>query len=183
MATWDQERYIKAWNFATHAHGSQTFTGHAQGSELPYINHLGRVAMEVIWANEALPFDQADLAIECALLHDVLEDTDTTYAALEAAFGKATAEGVLALTKFEEVGDKRAQMEDSLKRIWEQPLAVWTVKLADRITNLSPPPHHWNESKIESYKAEAELIYEALHSAHPLLAARLREKIEAYPNT
>ena len=31
-----------------------------------------------------------------------------------------------------------------------QPIEVWMVKLADRITNLLPPPAHWNEEKIEN---------------------------------
>jgi (p)ppGpp synthase/HD superfamily hydrolase len=40
-----------------------------------------------------------DLAIQCALLHDVLEDTDTTESAVEVAFGPLVLRGSRALTK------------------------------------------------------------------------------------
>ena len=38
-------------------------------------------------------------AVQIALLHDVLEDTDTTYEELEETFGNDVATGVLTLTK------------------------------------------------------------------------------------
>lgn len=55
------------------------------------------------------------------------------------------------------------------------------VKLADRITNLGPPPPQWSAEKRASYKAEAQRIHDALGAASPFLAARLRERIAAYP--
>ena len=54
------------------------------------------------------------------------------------------------------------------------------VKMADRITNLSAPPFYWTREKRLAYQAEARLIYEDLYPAHPLLAARLKAKIESY---
>lgn len=71
-------------------------------------------------------------------------------------------------------------MADSLARIRQQPLAVSMVKLADRITNLQPPPAHWDAAKIADYRAEAGTILEALDDADGWLAARLRGKIEGY---
>jgi hypothetical protein len=52
--------------------------------------------------------------------------------------------------------------------------------MADRITNLYHPPYYWDNKKIEAYRREATLIYEALHPASLTLAGRLWEKIEAY---
>jgi (p)ppGpp synthase/HD superfamily hydrolase len=54
------------------------------------------------------------------------------------------------------------------------------VKLADRITNLQPPPRHWDRAKIRHYRDEAIEIHTRLHAASPFLAARLAEKIENY---
>jgi (p)ppGpp synthase/HD superfamily hydrolase len=48
---------------------------------------------------------------------------------------------VAALTKNPAVGDKPAQMRDSLERICQCSPEVWMVKLADRINNLREPPH------------------------------------------
>jgi len=43
------------------------------------------------------------------------------------------------------------------------------VKLADRITNLQPPPSHWTAEMTERYKEGAELIYKELASASEYL--------------
>ena len=54
------------------------------------------------------------------------------------------------------------------------------VKMADRITNLQPPPPHWNKEKIREYRKEALLIYENLREGSFLLAERLKLMIDNY---
>ena len=173
---WSQEQTIKAWNFATQAHNGQLLPG----SELPYINHIGLVAMEVMAAAAQQPMNNPTLAVLCALLHDTIEDTAVTYEQLLELFDVEVADGVLALTKNKAMGTKAVQMKDSLVRIKQQPVAVWAVKLADRITNLQPPPKHWNKDKINGYRTEAKLILTELGSGNAFLAARLKQKIEDY---
>jgi (p)ppGpp synthase/HD superfamily hydrolase len=176
---WSQESYIKAWNFAASAHINQTYGESATGKGFPYIKHVGSVAMEVIQGLiEDLSLD-GDLAVQCALLHDTIEDTQISYTEIESEFGKAVADGVLALTKDKDL-DKEQQMLDSLQRIKLQPKEIWMVKLADRITNLSAPMPHWKMDKIIYYQKEAQLILEALKSANALLSDRLSNKIKAY---
>ncbi len=171
---WSPDLYLAAWNYAAQMHGGQK----VPGTELPYLAHIGAVAMEVLTAlAQGSWVDEPDLAVQCALLHDVLEDTSATYADLSERFGVAVADGVLALTKDTTLPSKAAQMADSLARIRGQPRAVWMVKLADRITNLQPPPPHWDAAKIAVYRAEAETILDALGEADKWLAARLRGKI------
>lgn len=172
----DQDLYQKALRFAAEAHQSQVFPG----TELPYLLHLGMVAMETSAALQAEAQHDANLAVCCALLHDTLEDTATTFEALEAAFGLAVANGVLALTKNSAL-PKVEQMADSLHRIRQQPSAVWLVKLADRITNLGKPPHYWTSEKIKGYAEEGQMIYEALQPASPFLGKRLAQKLAQYP--
>ncbi|MEI7772357.1 MAG: HD domain-containing protein [Chloroflexales bacterium] len=172
---WSQDRYLAAYHFAARAHRGQIYPG----TDLPYIMHLAFVSMEVIAALRDGPGRDGDLAVQCALLHDVVEDTRVGYAEIAAAFGAAVADGVLALTK-DAALPKAAQMADSLRRIRLQPPEVWMVKLADRITNLQPPPAHWTPAKALRYRDEAEQIYAALADASPALAARLRAKIAGY---
>jgi (p)ppGpp synthase/HD superfamily hydrolase len=173
--TWSQDTYLRAYRFAAQAHLGQT----VPGTQVSYIMHLSFVSMEVIAALVEDPEREGDLAVQCALLHDVVEDTPVTYAQVEAEFGQKVARGVLALTK-DPALDKPLQMPDSLRRIRQQPHEIWMVKLADRISNLAPPPDYWTKDVIARYREEALEIHAALHLASDLLARRLLEKIEAY---
>jgi (p)ppGpp synthase/HD superfamily hydrolase len=179
---WSPEIWNAAWEFATLAHHGQCLPG----SELPYAGHVAAVSMEVARAisirhGGANQVAQPDLAIACALLHDTVEDTNTSLAAISERFGPEVARGVAALSKDPSVGDKPAQMLDSLARIRTCPTEVWMVKLADRIHNLRTPPHYWTSAKIETYRDEARQIHAALSEACPVLGARLLARIETYP--
>lgn len=160
----DQDIVQKAWNFASKAHNGQF----VPGTGIPYINHVGSVAMEAMAAVIRNPsIEDPVLLILCGILHDTLEDTDKTYDDLEREFGKNVAEGVTALTKNKAFPSKEERMKDSLERIVKQPREIWMVKLCDRIVNLQPPPAHWDPAKIQAYKDEAVLILSALGPADP----------------
>ena len=176
MNNWDQDKYLKAWNFASAIHNGQKIPG----KDIPYINHLGLVAMEATAAIADQKIQDADILVLCALLHDSIEDTPTTYDEIKKAFGTEIADGVLSLTKNTELPSRTEQMADSINRIKKQPKAVWMVKLCDRITNLQPPPKHWKKEKIAKYQNEARFILEQLGQASPFLTARLKNKIDAY---
>jgi len=170
----DQDKITKAWFFASRVHNGQLYPG----EQLPYVTHLGNVAFEVMAVASSL--ENAELAICCAILHDTLEDTETTYEEIAKEFGEAVANGVQALTKDERLATKREKMIDSLERIKKQPKEVWAVKMADRISNLGEPPHYWALEKRQAYRDEAKIIWEYLHKANDALAKRLEEKIEGY---
>lgn len=174
------EAIIKAWELASQVHFGQKYASAKAHQEREYLNHIGRVVLEIQQAIRQEMTEQADLAIICAILHDTIEDTSITYEDIKKQFGAAVADGVLALTKNNELGDKKTQMTDSLTRIKQQPKTIWMVKMADRICNLQAPPHYWNKEKIQRYKIEATLIYETLKDGSVYLAERLREKIEGY---
>ena len=174
---WSQDKYTRAWNFASQAHEGQKLTG----ANVAYINHIGLVAMEVMTCiAQDRSFDDPDLSIQCALLHDTIEDTNTSYEQITDEFGSDVANGVLALTKNKTLGTKMEQMKDSLARIRQQPREIWIVKLADRVTNLQPPPPHWTKKKIMAYRQEARLILAELGEASNYLSERLAEKIRHY---
>jgi (p)ppGpp synthase/HD superfamily hydrolase len=177
--TWTQEQYTKAYRFAAEVHNGQKFPG----TELPYIMHLSFVCMEIIAALIHEPERDGNLAIQCALLHDVIEDARSEkkidYKKVKLEFGIEVADGVKALTKNKKKG-KHKGMQDSLRRIQEQSDEVWMVKLADRITNLAPPPDFWTKEKKEHYKAEAIEINQALGKSSAYLSERLLRKIQEY---
>jgi len=173
--TWNQDQYLKALRFAAEAHNGQN----VPGTELPYIMHVVSVTMEVMATICAEGLHDPDLAVQCALLHDTVEDTDITINDINLLFGSEVAAGVAALTKDKSL-PKEDRIKDSLERILKMPVEIAAVKLADRVTNLQPPPAHWDEEKIRHYRRDAEVILECLGSASPLLEERMRFKLAGY---
>ncbi len=174
---WDQDLYLKTLIFAGKAHHKQK----VPGSVMSYVVHFTNVAMEV--ANALIISSDSSLdatfAIQCALLHDTIEDTSISYDDIVREFGNRVADGVLALTKNTEL-PKENQMTDSLNRIIAQGTEVRMVKMADRINNLQPPPEHWDNNKKRKYKKQATLIHEMLGGVNPYIEKRLKNKIREY---
>ena len=170
--------YTRALWFAAAAHGDQRVPGNG----FPYVVHLALVTHELAGAIAADPTLGPALAIPVGVLHDVLEDTETTPAAIQAAFGDHVLAGVKALSKNASL-PKEERLADSLRRIRAAPREVWVVKLADRTANLLPPPKDWTAEKAAKYRDEAGQILAALGEASPFLAARLADRIARYPHT
>lgn len=164
--------------FAAQAHQGQTIPA----TELPYALHTFQVWSEALWGYLQVPNNQwnLDLIMQCALLHDVVEDTSVKLEEIETIFGKSVADGVSALTKNENLPGKPEQMRDSLARIRQQPHEVWMVKIADRIVNLVKPPHYWSQEKRSYYQAEGQVILQQLGGVNAALDARLQSHIDGY---
>lgn len=153
-----QSRYQKAIRFA----GEKLKDQLVPGSKSNYVMHLSNVAMEILIASYNTNRFDTNFAVQVALLHDIIEDTETTFNELESNFGQAIAEVVLTLTKNKDL-PKEQQIQDSLNRIKVLQPEVWAVKLADRITNLQPPPAYWNSEKRKNYLDQAKLILKELN--------------------
>jgi len=173
MSLFDADKYDAAARFAATAHAGQTL----KGSDAPYLMHVTLVAAEVMAALQHESVTDADLAVQCALLHDTVEDTAVTLSQINARFGPDVAAGVDALSKRPGVPDG---MADSLARVHAARREIHLVKLADRTTNMAPPPGFWSSDKRRSYRAQAVMILDRLGAASPYLAGRLRFRIEAY---
>lgn len=171
-----QDLYQKAMKFAAEKHSSQL----VPGSNANYLLHIANVSMEVLMAHKHAPGFDLDFALQTAILHDTLEDTDTSFEEIAGAFGPRVAEAVLALTKNDAIASKRERMIDSLRRINTRENEVGIVKLADRITNLQEPPNTWSAEKISNYLEEAVLIAGELKDKNPFLHNRLILKINEY---
>lgn len=173
----NSERITQAITFAAKAHGAQmTPMG------FPYLHHLMTVATHTMVGtrNDGFSIEDQENAIITALLHDTIEDTAIEYNDVKEAFDDTIADAVSALTKNKLVGDKSAQMEDSLSRIKAQPFWAWCVKLSDRITNLTGVPTHWDEAKKQKYLSEARVLWSSLQEASPDLSEKLLRKIDQY---
>ena len=174
---WNQDLYQKALYFAAEAHKKQKI----KGTEQNYLAHLSHVSAELMAAliqnNNATI--NVDLCLCCALLHDSIEDTSITYLDIANQFSVEIADGVQALTKDERV-EKVEQLNDSLKRIKQQPPEIHMVKLADRISNLRKPPENWSYEKRKAYLVDAQKILDTLGAANDVLSNRLTEKIAQY---
>lgn len=173
-----QRKYQKAIRYAAEKHGEQRLPG----SDITYMVHVANVAMEIMFAYFHNPNFDLDFALQTALLHDVLEDTNTSEDELKTEFGEKITTAVKALSKNKLIADKNDRMQDSLERILSEAEEVGMVKLADRITNLQRPPGNWSADKIDRYKQEAQSIYQAIGHCNTYLSDRLKEQIIVYSN-
>jgi len=171
-----QEHYQKAMKFAGEKHSDQK----VPGTNANYLLHIANVGMEILIAFQKSDNFDIDFAIQVAILHDVLEDTDTTFEELKGAFGERVSNAVLALTKDDSFNSKKERMFDSLHRINSLEKEVGMVKLADRITNLQEPPEHWSAEKRSAYWVEARFIAYGLKNKNEYLNRRLLEQIGEY---
>jgi guanosine-3',5'-bis(diphosphate) 3'-pyrophosphohydrolase len=170
-----QTLYQRALHFAGERHGDQKMPS----SNASYLVHLANVAMEVILAAPHSSDFDIEFALQVALLHDVIEDTPTSYEEVRDHFSESIADAVLALTKNEHLSADE-QIPDSLNRIRTLQKEVWAVKLADRISNMQKPPDNWSSEKREKYREVAKLILQELKGGNPYLENRLARLIEEY---
>jgi len=158
---------LKALEFAAHKHRDQRRKD-AQAS--PYINHP--IALAGVLASEGGVTDA--VVLSAALLHDTVEDTQTTPAELRAAFGERIA-GIV-----EEVTDDQNLPKAERKRLQVEHAAhisreAKLVKLADKICNLRDvaerPPAQWDLRRRQEYFEWAKKVIDQLRGAHPELEA------------
>ena len=166
-----------AKKYACIKHKDQKFN---DNSNRPYIEHclsVYNIVMSAISED-----DPKKEVIACtALLHDVIEDTDTPYEEIKDLFGKEIADNVLSLTKNSTL-PKDEQMSDSLKRILQTSKEAQIVKLADRITNITHIHPIWEYKKVVVYLDESVTILDSLGQSNDILKKMLEERIENYKN-
>ena len=134
----------------------------------PYINHP--IALARLLVCEAAERDSSILA--AALLHDTVEDTDTTFEELEQEFGPTIASIV------REVTDDKSLPKEDRKRLQVEHAAsasrqAQAVKLADKICNVrdlnASPPADWSIERKREYFDWAKRVVDAMRGVHPRL--------------
>jgi guanosine-3',5'-bis(diphosphate) 3'-pyrophosphohydrolase len=159
----------KAFKFACEAH-----KGTRRRSGEPYILHPIAVAKVVTYE-----MGLGTKSVVCALLHDVVEDTDFTIEDIENQFGKKVASIIDGLTKISDVFDNHSslQAENFRKMLLtlSDDVRVILIKLADRLHNMrtldSLPPN-------KQIKVSGETIYLYAPLAHRLGLYAIKTELE-----
>ncbi len=139
----DQEKFLAAATFAAEKHKDQR-----RASGEPYIIHPLAVA-------EILIQLKMDSDTVCAgLLHDTLEDTDTTYEELVALFGTPVAdmvEGETKIANLKTMSKSVAEAETIRKMFFamSKDIRVIIIKLADKLHNMRTLQHLNNDRARE----------------------------------
>ncbi len=165
----DPARIRAVYQFAAAKHAQQK-----RASGKPYTSHLVYVAY--LLADQR--FDAA--TVEAGLLHDTLEDTETTLEELSQEFGKEVADLVDSVTKIGRhayVRRDQAQAETFRKLILAsvRDVRAIAVKLADRLHNMLTLEHLDDERRRRIARETLE-IYAPI--AHRLGMARVQGDLE-----
>ena len=163
----DLGRLVSAMAFAADKHRNQR---RKDADASPYINHP--IALADVLANEG---GVTDLVVLCAaVLHDTVEDTETTQQELQARFGLEIAAVVL------EVTDDKALPKGTRKQLQIEHAPhisrkAQLVKLADKICNLrdllASPPANWSAERKQAYFEWAGKVVDGVRGVHPQLEA------------
>lgn len=155
---------MKALTFSAEKHKNQR---QDDAAALPYINHP--IALASLLTEVGI----IDSKIICAaLLHDTLEDTETTYADLRMHFGRKISDIVL------EVSDDKSLPDADRRRLQVANTTVASksaklIKLADKICNLrdmiNAPPIGWSLARQRDYADWAKEVVDALRGANEKL--------------
>lgn len=168
---------LQAAEFAANKHRNQRRKDHEAS---PYINHP--LALAKVLASEAGITDPE--VICAALLHDTIEDTETTAEELSAIFGEQIASIVL------EVSDDKTLSKPERKQAQIAHAAhiskeAKCVKLADKICNLRDvahcPPTNWTLARRQEYFDWAKAVIDQLRGADARLEAIFDQTYQLRP--
>jgi guanosine-3',5'-bis(diphosphate) 3'-pyrophosphohydrolase len=165
----DEALLNRAYVYAMKAHGNQK-----RASGAPFFSHPLEVA--AILAEMRLD----DATIATALLHDIIEDTDTTRGEIDTLFGREIGTLVDGLTKIKKLDlvTKKAEQAENFRKLLlaiSSDIRVLLVKLADRLHNMRTLEH--------MKPAKRKVIAEETMEIYAPLAGRmgmqwLREELE-----
>jgi len=146
----------------------------------PYIAHplaVSRILTEVGIRDVSV--------LQVALLHDTLEDTDTTFAELQANFGVEVARAVESLTDDDSLRPATRKLAQ-LRGVSALPLKAKLVRIADKLHNVWDILRHgipgWSERRVESYVAWACELVRALEGTHAALERRFHQEVSLPPS-
>ncbi len=167
--TKDKKEIRKALNIAVEAHKDMR-----RKSGEPYIFHP--IAVAHIAAKE---ISLGATSIVCALLHDVVEDTNYTLQDVENIFGKKVSQIIDGLTKIQDIFDKNVslQAENFRKMLLtlSDDVRVILIKLADRLHNMRTLD---NMTKSKQLKIASETLYLYAPLAHRLGLYTIKTELE-----
>ncbi len=143
----DLAKLLHAASFAARKHISQKRKGN---DAAPYINHPLEVANLLANVGKVEDFD----ILIAALLHDTVEDTETTKEEIEELFGENVAKMVLEVTDDKSL-PKAERKQQQIEHAPHLSDGAKHVKLGDKISNirdvLENPPDGWSDERRLEY--------------------------------
>ncbi len=165
----ERKEMRRAFEYAVEAH-----EGVRRKSGEPYILHPIAVAKIVV-----KEVGLGATGVICALLHDVVEDTDIELKDIRREFGSEVAVIIDGLTKISGVFDHQtsAQAENFRKMLLtlNDDVRVILIKLADRLHNMRTLEHMKNTSQL---KIASETLYLYAPLAHRLGLSKVKHELE-----
>jgi len=170
----DVNLFIRALAFAAERHRLQR---RKDAQQSPYLNHLidvARLLCEVGGIHDPV-------TLAAGLLHDILEDTQTSPDEIRSQFGNEV------LAVIEEVSDDKTlpKAERKQLQILHAPglsQRAKLVKLADKISNVYDvahlPPHSWPVERRQGYLDWAQAVAEGLRGTNGPLEACFDKTIQ-----
>lgn len=162
---------LRAVAFAAHKHRDQR---RKDKDASPYINHPIALA-NVLWQEGGV---RDPHVIAAALLHDTLEDTETSWQELRGEFGEEIADVVLEVTDTKWI-KKEVRKRLQVARARYSSAMAKHVKLADKICNVrdlaAHPPANWPLERKRQYFDWAKEVVDQLRGTHAELERRFDE--------
>ena len=173
VSKWSREKgdiveIRKAFELAMQYHA-----GMRRKSGEPYIFHplaVARIAAEEIGLGTT--------SIVCALLHDVVEDTEVTLEDIEEQFGKKVANIIDGLTKISGVFDTSSPQAENFRKMLltlANDVRVILLKLCDRLHNMRTLEHMSDKGQLK-IASETSFLYAPL--AHRLGLYAIKTELE-----
>jgi guanosine-3',5'-bis(diphosphate) 3'-pyrophosphohydrolase len=163
----ETRKVFQALAFAAHKHRDQR---RKDESASPYINHP--IALADILVNEGGIIDHVVLC--AAILHDTIEDTETSYEELVGVFGREIADVVAEVTDNKSLDAAVRKLSEIEHAAHASPRAK-LVKLADKTCNLrdlaATPPPEWSDDRRAAYLDWARKVVAGIRGANAALEA------------
>ena len=160
-------KFLRALRTASIAHKFQM----RKDGHTPFINHPIKVA-ELISSVGGI---QNEIILCSAILHDIIEDTPTTFEEVKNTFGKEIADIIM------ECSDDKNLPKEERKRLQVKTVKYKSnnakiVKLADKIANMNDiiinPPSDWDtDRKLEYFYWSKDVVDAGLRGINPNLEA------------
>ncbi|MCS6992468.1 MAG: HD domain-containing protein [Anaerolineales bacterium] len=165
---------LTAVHFAAFKHRDQRRKDQALS---PYINHPLEVA-RLLWEVGSV---REEATLIAAILHDTIEDTDTTPDDIRQTFGEDVLGLVLEVTDDKSL-PKARRKQLQIETAPHLSLRAKLIKLADKISNvydlLHSPPRRWSLERKQRYLLWTEQVVTGLRGVNPALEHRYDELLQ-----
>ena len=169
-------KIFAALAFAAHKHRDQR---RKDAEASPYINHP--IALANLLVSEGGITDHVVLC--AAILHDTIEDTETSYVELVEAFGREIADVVAEVTDDKSL-PKAERKQLQVLHAAHASLEAKLVKLADKTCNLcdlaQTPPADWSDDRRREYLEWAKTVVAGMRGINAGLEAAFDRACAAF---